>query len=251
MKKNSKYVGILALAALGLFALLGSACGSEKVTLAATDSGSMPQGISVSGEGKATGQPDIAMLSLGVTAMRSTVATARDDAATAMQNVIDSIKNDSVDKKDVQTTEYNISPEYDYSQGGQGKLVGYRVTNTVTVKVRKINDTSKILDDVTAAGGDIVQVQGISFTIDAPNSLQDQAREDAVKDARARAQRLADVAGVKLGNPISIIDGYSPQPLYQNKVAFGTADLEAAPSVPIETGQMDVDVTVQVVFAIE
>ena len=73
--------------------------------------------------------------------------------------------------------------------------------------MRDIDKTSDVLDGATAAGGDLTQVQGISFTIDKPDALQDQAREAAVNDAKARAQRLADTAGVKLGDPISITEG--------------------------------------------
>jgi len=250
MSEKSKYVGILALVGLGLLAILGSACGTEKVSLAATDGGSTPQGITVSGEGKVSGVPDTAVLSLGVSSVKSTVKDARDEAAGTMQNVINAIKGDGVAEKDVQTTQYDISPEYDYPQNGSPKLTGYRVTNTVTVKVRDVNNTSKVLDDVTAAGGDIVQVQGISFTIDNPETLQDQARGNAVNDAKARAQRIADTAGVKLGAPISISEGTNVQPMPVYAGAAAKSEL-AAPSTPIETGQLNIDITVQVVFAIE
>ena len=244
MKKN---VGILILLSLGLFGVLGSACEGNKITVAGQNA--EVHGISVSGEGKATGVPDIAMLSLGVSSVKPTVKDARDDAASTMQKVVDAIKADGVADKDVQTSQYSISPEYDYSQNGS-KLTGYRVTNTVTVKVRDVDKTSQVLDDVAAAGGDIVQVQGVSFTIDDPKALQDQAREEAVKDAKARAQRLADTAGVKLGDPISIQEGSSTQPMPMD-VSAGAALKETAPSTPIMTGELDVDLTVQVVFAIE
>ncbi len=245
MKKS---IAVLILLSLGAFAVLGSACGTEKVTLAAQDNNT--QGITVSGEGKASGTPDVAVLSLGVSSVKSTVKDARDDAAGTMQNVINAIKGDGVAEKDVQTTQYDISPEYDYPPNAAPKLTGYRVTNTVTVKVRDVNNTSKVLDDVTAAGGDVVQVQGISFTIDNPETLQDQARGEAVNDAKARAQRIADTAGVKLGAPISISEGTNVQPM--PAILNGAAkDFAAAPSTPIETGQLDVDITVQVVFAIE
>ncbi|MGD0116123.1 MAG: SIMPL domain-containing protein [Dehalococcoidia bacterium] len=245
MKKSIAALILLSLAAL---ALLGSACGSEKVTLAAQDNNT--QGITVSGEGKVSGTPDVAVLSLGVSSVKPTVKEARDDAAGTMQNVINAIKGDGVADKDVQTTQYNISPEYDYPPNASPKLTGYRVTNTVTIKVRDVNTTSQVLDDVTAAGGDIVQVQGITFTIDNPETLQDQARGDAVTDAKARAQRIADSAGVTLGAPISISEGTNVPAV---PVFAGAANGSAAvaPSTPIETGQLDVDITVQVVFAIQ
>ena len=168
-----------------------------------------------------------------------------------MQRLIDSVKGNGVADKDIQSTQYSIYPEYDYSIVSSQKLIGYRITNTVTIKVRDINKTSDVLDGATAAGGDLTQVQGISFTIDKPDALKDQAREAAVIDAKARAQRLADTAGVKLGDPISITEGsvIPPTPLiYNSKDALAGA---AQTSTPIETGELDVDLTVQVVFAIE
>jgi uncharacterized protein YggE len=247
MTVMKKQIAILALIVFGILALLGSACEGDKITVAGQNS--EIHGITVSGEGKTTGQPDIAVLSLGVSSVKPTVKDARDDAAGTMQKVVDAIKADGVADKDVQTSQYSINPEYDYSQGGSGKLVGYRVTNTVTVKVRDVNNTSQVLDDVTTAGGDIVQVQGITFTIDKPEALQDQAREAAVNDAKARAQRLADTAGVKLGDPISITENYT-MPVTSDSRQYLAAPA-TGPSTPIQTGELDVNVTVQVVFAID
>jgi uncharacterized protein len=247
MKKRT---AIIALIVSGLLAVLGTACEPDKITVASSDGGSTQQGISVSGEGKATGQPDIAVLSLGISTIKPTVAEARDQAATTMQALIDSVKGNGVAEKDIQSTQLSIYPEYDYSIVSSQKLIGYRVTNTVTVKVRDINKTSDVLDGAVAAGGDLTQVQGIAFTIDNPDTLRDQAREDAVKDAKARAQRLADTAGVKLGDPISITESSVSPPVPMRDALLGGA-AEANTATPIQPGELDIDLTVQVVFAIE
>jgi uncharacterized protein len=246
-----KRIAIIFLAVSGLLAFLGTACEPDKISVTAADSNGATQGITVSGEGKVTGQPDIALLSLGISTVQPTVAQARDAAATTMQALIDSVKGNGVAEKDVQTTQLNISPEYDYSVASTPKIIGYRLTNTVTIKVRDINKTSDVLDGAVAAGGDMTQVQSISFTIDKPDDLKDQARADAVNDAKARAQRLADTAGVKLGKAIAISEtNYTPPgPLiYGADAAAGTAKQT---STPIEPGTLDVDLTVQVTFAIE
>jgi len=244
-----KRIAIVALIVSGLLAFLGTACEGDKITVASPN-GNTLQGITVSGEGKATGQPDIAILSLGISTLRPTVAEARNEAASTMQKVIDSLKGNGVAEKDIQSAQYSIYPEYDYSIVASQKLLGYRITNTVTIKVRDIDKTSDVLDGATAAGGDLTQVQGISFTIDEPDALRDQAREDAVKDAKARAQRLADTAGVKLGDPISITESSVSPPVPMRDALLGGA-AEANTATPIQPGELDIDLTVQVVFAIE
>ena len=106
----------------------------------------------------------------------------------------------------------NISPEYDYSNGKQ-KLTGFRVTNVVSAKIRDIGKTTKVVDDAVTAGGNDVQVQNISFTIDDPEDLKKQAREAAVADAKAKAQTLASATGVAVGEPISISESSAVSPI--------------------------------------
>lgn len=242
-----RYITVIALLALGGLALLGSACEGNKITVAGQNAET--RGITVTGEGKATGQPDMAILTLGVSALAPSVADAREQAAAAMQKIIDSMKGNGVADKDIQSTQFSIQPEYDYTNGQQ-KLTGFRVTNIVVAKVRNIDNTSKVLDDAVAGGGDLTQVQGLDFTIDKPETLQDQAREQAMNDAKAKAQRLADLAGVTLGGPISIQESgvTPPGPLVSGadlKLGAGEA------ATPIQPGELDVNITVQVVYAIE
>ncbi|MGD0765113.1 MAG: SIMPL domain-containing protein [Dehalococcoidia bacterium] len=242
-----RYVTVITLLALAGLALLGTACG-DKVTVAAAQQNET-RGITVNGEGKVTGQPDTAVLTLGVSALAPTVADARDQAASAMQKIIDSMKGNGVADKDIQSTQFSIQPEYDYTNGQQ-KLTGFRVTNIVVAKVRDINSTGKVLDDAVAGGGDLTQVQSLDFTIDQPEALQDQARELAMNDAKAKAQRFADLAGVTLGDPISIQEGSAtpPGPL-TNGANFGSAAGQTA--TPIQPGELNVDLTVNVVYAIQ
>ncbi len=242
-----RYIALLSIAGLLLLALLGAACEGDKVTVATQQAQSL--GISVSGEGKVSGAPDIAVLTLGVSALAPSVKDARDQAATAMNGVVDSIKGNGVDGKDIQSTQFSIYPEYDYT-GNTQELRGYRVTNIVTAKVRNIDDTSKVIDDAVAAGGDLTEVQSLDFTIDDPSKLQDEARAEAVKDAQTKAERLADLAGVKLGKPISISESGAAPPLPLSRDA-GAAELGGGAPTPIEPGEMEVTLDVQVLYAIE
>ena len=235
----------LLLAVLLGLAALAVACTTENIKVQPP---AQVQGISVTGTGDASGAPDLALLDLGVSTEGKTVKEARDSAATAMNDVSDALKGDGVADKDVQTRQFSIEPEYQYPDGKQ-ELIGFRDTNLVEVKVRDLDRVGEVIDDVAKAGGDVVQVQGLSFTIEKPEDLRAQAREKAMTDARARAEDLAELAGVKLGKPISVTE---------SAVAPPTAFREAAPmsqgageATPIEAGELEVSVTVDVLFAIE
>jgi hypothetical protein len=233
------------LASLLCLAALAVACTTENVEVQPS---AQVQGISVSGTGEASGAPDLALLELGVSAEGKTVKEARDTAASAMNDVLDALKGDGVAEKDVQTRQFRIEPEYQYPDGKQ-ELIGFRVTNIVEVKARDLDRVGEVIDDVAKAGGDIVQVQGLSFTIEEPDDLRAQAREEAMADARARAEDLAELAGVKLGKPISVTESAvtPPSPFLQAApMARGAEE-----ATPIEAGELEVSVTVDVLFAIE
>jgi uncharacterized protein YggE len=125
------------------------------------------------------------------------------------------------------------------------------VNNSVTVKIRKISDSGPIIDAVTAAAGNLIRVNGISFDISDPAPALKQARQQAMADANAKAAQLASLGGVKLGPPTYISEStssYVPQPVY-----FGASNAAAAPAVstPINPGQTQVSVNVQVVYGIQ
>ena len=207
-------------------------------------------GISVNGEGKVSGKPDIANLSLGVLAEAGTVQEARDQAAASLDAMIKSLKANGVEEKDIQTQQLSIQPQYDYNNGNQ-KLRGFQVTNIVSVKLRDINKTGKVVDDAVTAGGNNTTIQNLVFTIDNPTELQKQAREAAVADARARAETLAKAAGVSLGDARSISEtSYSPVPYYAGAGAELSAR-DAAPDTPIQAGELDVIINVSVTWNIK
>jgi hypothetical protein len=222
---------------------------STTTTTLQTDT-NQTHGISVSGEGKVQGKPDVAQLSLGVSVLKDTVAAARDQAATSLTAITAAVKADGVADKDIQTTQLDISPQYDYNNGNQ-TLKGFRVTNTVSVKVRDINAASKVVDDAVTAGGDDTQIQGITFTIDKPEDLQQQARTAAVADAKAKAQTLASASGVGLGDAIVISEGGGVQPITYDSAALKSAGAAAAPATPIQPGQLDVTIDVSITWAIK
>lgn len=236
---KTKLLGLIAIAALGMLAL---AC-TSKTTVVSTNQEA--PGVTVSGSGSVFGQPDIAVLSLGVSAEADSVGEARSRAADGMNKMLDAMKQNGVDEKDIQTTRFTVQPMYDYTNG-KSVLRGFSVDNTVTAKVRKIDDAGKVIDAVLAAGGDLARVDSLQFTIDDPTVLEDQAREKAMTDARHKADALAKAGGVELGLPRTISEVAAPAPINFTGAEFAHA-LDTA-QTPIQLGELEVQVTVQVVY---
>ena len=224
-------------------ALLAGACTFETTVL---PEDTRPT-ITVAGSGTASGSPDIALLTFGVEAEAESVAAARDRAAEAMSAVLDALRADGVAEEDIQTTRFSIQPRYEFPDGRQ-VLVGFVVSNVVTVKIRDLDNVGRLIDAPVAAGGDLVRIENLRFTIDDPSTLQAQAREEAMREARERAETLARAAGVSLGPPVSITESGGPVPIALEAAAAREL-LEA--ETPIEPGELEVRVDVQVAYAIE
>ena len=206
--------------------------------------------IHVTGSGSVVGEPDIATLNLGVSAEKASVEDAREAAASAMTSVIESLKANDVAEKDIQTENFSIYPQYDYTDNGR-VLRGYRVNNTVSAKVRELEGLSDIIDDAAAAGGDIVVVNSIQFMIEDSTALQTQARALAVKNAEAKAQTLAEASRVTLGKPVTITEtthGESPPIAFAESAAL--ADDSARSATPVQAGELTVTVNVTIVYEI-
>jgi hypothetical protein len=246
---HRKRIGLFAgLGAVAVLSLAAAACGDR--TTRVETGGQTQKGISVTGTGKVTGKPDVAKLTLGVSAEADSVAKARDQAAASMDAMIKSLKDNGVAEKDIQTQQFNIEPQYDYNEG-KPRLRGFRVTNIVTATLRDINKTSKVVDDAVTAGGNDTQIQGLSFTIDNPEDLKRQAREKAVADAKAKAETLANSAGVRIGDAITISEsGYMP-PIFEARGGIAAPDTGPGVSTPIQPGGLDVTVDVSVTWSIK
>jgi len=205
-------------------------------------------GISVSGTGKVTATPDVAIVQLGVSAQASTVAEAQSQASQAMDKVMTTLTGNGGAQKDIKTQQFSITQVTRYDDKTQTQVVvGYRVDNTVTAKIRAVSKAGTVIDAVAAAGGDLTRINGISFTVDDPTGLTAQARDMAMADAKAKAQQLAKDSGVTLGKPTFISESsyipYQPVPMAADARSAGVA-------TPISPGETDVTVTVQVSYAI-
>ncbi len=208
-------------------------------------------GIWVTGEGSLTVVPDIALLNLGVEAEAETVAEAQGQAATAMAAVKAELDRYGTSDRDIKTTQFRISPMRRRSEEKQAEeVIGYRVINTVTVKVRKVDEAGKVIDAVAAAGGDLIRINDISFTVDDPEAYKEEAREKAMADAEAKAKQLAKLGNVKLGPPSYInesgVSGPAPRPAFtEAMMPAQTAPTEISP------GEMEIRLSVQVVYGID
>ncbi|HET7376778.1 MAG TPA: SIMPL domain-containing protein [Anaerolineae bacterium] len=203
-------------------------------------------GINVSGTGRVMIKPNMATVNVGVETVSTTLAEATSQSNTKTAAIIDKIKSLGVAEKDIQTSAYNISPVTNQpKQGESPKITGYRVNNQLNVTIRKIDDVGKILDAVVAAGAN--NVYGISFGVDDPTPYQQQARAAAVKEAQDKAGQLAKAAGITLGKVIAINEGVStPGPVFR-----GAAPSALAADVPVATGELEINISVDMRFAIQ
>jgi uncharacterized protein YggE len=238
---------VLVLAIVGL-----AGCSPDSTALGAVEGiniDNQQHGIWVSGQGKVTAVPDIATLRLGIEAQEASVAGAQTRAAEAMDRVMTALIENGVAEKDIQTQYFSIHRVTKWDRGEEEEVVvGYRVANMVTAKVRDIDKAGAVIDAVAEAGGDFTRIDNISFSIDDPSDYYEEARQEAMAEAKAKAQQLAQLAGVTLGMPTYISEGaQSLPPIYRSGIAYEEA--VAAPT-PISPGEMEISLTIQVVYAI-
>lgn len=169
----------------------------------------------VNGEGRSSQKPDMFVVSLGVTSTGTTVKLAQDDINSKVNKVSEVIKNLGVLAEDIQTQDFSIRPNYDIQSGTQ-KIVNYSANTTLMVKVKQIDKVNEVIDLATANGAN--QVGGINFDISDKTKAQNEAREKAVNDAKAKAKQAEKVVGFRLGRIINYSESFNEPP-----VAYGTA----------------------------
>lgn len=208
----------------------------------------MQRTISVTGEGKAVAKPDMATIHTGVVSQAATAKEALAANSKAMEAVLAELKKRSIAAEDVQTSQFNVNPMYKHDERGRTapEVVGYQVTNQVRVRVRKLDRLGDVLDALVQAGSN--QMSGISFGLNEQQSILDEARIEAIADARRRAELYAKAAGVGVGKVLKINEQNVrfPQP-----VAMGRSYAMAAEAVPVAAGEEEFHVTIDVTFALE
>ena len=220
--------------------------------------GTTNSGIWVTGQGTIEIPADVAQVSIGVESRETTVSAARQNAADAMESVMDAIKDNGVSEDDIVTTNFNIYPqtiwvEVSDSLGrhSEPRITGYTVSNTVQVTVRDIDNLSPVVDTAASAGGDLIRINSIQFTVDDSSAYGEVIRQHAAADALAKADVYARAMGVTLGPLVYLTEIGSSVPMaYGARMAEMAAMDGAFKSTPISSGDVNLSVTVQAVFAI-
>lgn len=216
----------------------------------APSAGSQMRTITVTGTGEAQAAPDQAQVSAGVESFGDTVVAASRENEAAIARIMAALAKKGIDEKDIGTTNYNIWAEQNYNESdGRQRVTGYHVSNMVVVTINDIASVGEVLAAVTTAGAN--SVHGIQFGVADSEALEDRARERAMKDARRRARSLTELAGVKLGEVVTLSTNTAPDypgPMMARR-AMEMADTQA-PVPTITPGQQSVSVQIQVTYAI-
>jgi uncharacterized protein len=209
--------------------------------------------FSVIGSGTVYAKADIANLTVGLkTEIKKTAAEATTDNNDKMNEIIQAIKDLGVEEKDIKTTNYNLSPVYNWTESRGQELIGYQVSQNVTLKIRDLEKIGEIIAKTTKKGAN--QVGNINFTIDDEYELKNQAREIAIEKAKEKAQLIAEQSGMKLGKIKGMHENsYSPAPYaYTNaKLEYAADEVDRVSSPSIEAGTNEIRAEVTIIYEVK
>ena len=234
---------LLGWGALGLMVLSGMflivKTGQEYNTAATTNT------VSFSGQGKVLAKPDVAIVDLSIVTEAASSKTAQDDNSAKSKAVTAFLKKQGIDDRDIATTGYNIYPQYTYPSNEKPAISGYQVNQTIQVKVGDLTKIDDVLAGIVSVG--VNQINQLQLTIDDPEKLKDQAREQAIKDAQAKAATLQHQLGIRLGRIVNFTEGTEgvPVPVYIKTDAYGRGGgAPIAPEIPVGENEIAVLVTI-------
>ncbi|THD63335.1 MAG: DUF541 domain-containing protein [Bradyrhizobium sp.] len=202
-----------------------------------------PAMISVTGEATVSVPPDLAEIEGGVTSDAKTAREASEANNVAMGKLLLALKGVNIEEKDIKTSRLSLQPQNAPNRTGSSAIVGYRASNRVTIRVRDITRLANVIDALVGAGAN--EIGGINFMVSQASKLLDQAREQAIADARRKAEIYAKAAGVTLGAPLGITEEGSPGALPYRRMSAGIA------AAPVAQGEETLGVTVNVSWAIK
>lgn len=259
-KDNIWKVGVLVGSILALFLLVITIKEMKSISYVGRDV-AVANSISVNGKGEEITIPDIATFSFGVTEKAKTVSLAQSAATAKLNAALKVVKESGVEDKDIKTTSYNINPSYEYTNGvcnavscspSRSVLVGYEVSQTISVKVRNIEKAGALLVSVGAL--EVQNVSGLSFSVDNIDNIKAKARASAISDAKAKAEKLAKDLGVSLVRITSFYDNSDqPIPYYGMGNEMMSAKVSSAPIVApeIPVGEQKVVSNVTITYEIK
>ena len=204
--------------------------------------------LDVSATGEVSRVPDIAIISAGVTTLDRSATVAIEQNAARMERVRAALKRAGLADKDIQTSSFNLNPEYRYVENQSPVLTGYRASNQVSVRFRDIKATGAILDALVAEGAN--QINGPSLTIDKPEQAMDEARVKAIAVGQARAELYARALGKRVVRLLSVSEsgGYAvppPMPMMRAQMA------DSAAKTVIDPGEQQIQVSVAMSFELQ
>ena len=245
MKKGQVF-----LITLGILALAGIAA----TAIVMADKKDNQDRFSVTGSGTVYAKADIANITVGLkTETKKTAADATAESTKKMEAIIKSLKDLGIDEKDIKTTNYNLSPVYNWTEKQGQVLTGYEVSQNVGVKVRDLSKIGDVIAKTTEQGAN--QIGNVSFTIDDEYALKNQARELAITKAKEKAALIAQQTGMKLGEVKSVYesaDNVVPVAAYTNAKMEMSAGAGIALDAPtIQTGQNEIKVDATLVYEVK
>jgi uncharacterized protein len=195
--------------------------------------------VTVTGQATISVAPDTAIIRIGVTSHGKSAREASDANGKRMTVVLAAIKDSGIAERDIQTSRLSLQPQYDPNKGGTASLLGFQVTNQLTIRIHDIAQLPAILDRAIAAGAN--EMSGIEFIVSEHSKLLDQARDDAIADARRKAELYAKAAGAKLGRVVAITEEGAPTPPHPVQAM-------RAGAVPVAPGEQTLRATVTVSY---
>jgi uncharacterized protein YggE len=207
----------------------------------------------VTGEGKVSVTPDVANITLGIQENGSSLKTVQNAVNTKSKTLTDAIKKLGVEEKDIKTSAYNVYPQYDYSSNVQ-RITGYQVSTNYIVTVKDFDKVNDIVVAATAAGANVVG--SISFDLNESTKTEkmNEARVEAVKEAKAKAEGLAKAAGITLGRVINVSENQNQnivRPVYAEKLSIDSAGSGVPVAQPdIQPGQTELNVAVSLSYEV-
>lgn len=207
-----------------------------------------PRTVSVTASGTAKARPDTAAITIGVATEGASAREALDANTAAMVQVIEALKAEGLEQKDIQTVNFSVHPRYHHDRDGAApRIIGYRVVNSARITVRQLDRLGVILDEVVTRGSN--EIGSIEFMIEDPAALRDEARRAAITNAKRMAGVYAEAVGARIGKVLTIAERAEQQP---PRPVFLRATSEArSGEVPIEAGEHSVRVDVTVTWELD
>ena len=250
---NNNYVNAIILWVAIIIAGRFASSQAPGVVSNGSESPLMRDTIAVNGLGRVYATPDILNANVGITETAKTTKEALAKTNEKVKQIIDIAVAEGVDKKDILTTNINMYPHYDYTNG-RSVIDGYDSNQTLSIKIKKLESVAGVLDKLSAVDGH--QIQNTSYDIEDKEKVYEKGRELAYQKAKTKADQLANLAGVKVGKVISLSDmtmdmSSAPQyPLFKNAMADGIGGASQETS-PVAAGEMVFDMSINVVYSIQ